>query len=137
MISEIQTNDMVRSGERTDNIAVVSEVCVLETDHFDELRLRRLRGQAVPSVRTTAEHLFWVDGKGWTAARALKPGDWLSNSEGAPIEIVENRVLEKSMKVYTLQLARDNAFYANDVLVHDLCGALPATVVSSTTEVSK
>ena len=97
-----------------------------------ELRLRRLGGQSLASVITTQEHLFWVDGKGWVAALELKPGNWLSNAQGDPIEIIENRRLDGLMKVYTLRLEMDNAFYANDVLVHDLCGGkLPAPAVST------
>ncbi len=39
---------------------------------------------------TTAEHPFWVQGKGWTAARDLKPGHLLSSRNGQwmPVEEV-------------------------------------------------
>jgi len=137
MISEMTTNDVVRTGQRTDNIADVREVSMLESTRVHEIRLRHLRGPAAPPILATAEHLFWVDGKGWTTVGQLKPGDWLSNTNGIPLEIVENRMLDRQIKVYTLRLDRDNAFYANDVLVHDLCGGLLPVTPVTTTEVSK
>jgi intein/homing endonuclease len=41
-------------------------------------------------IRTTAEHPFWVDGKGWTAAGELKAGDNLlaSDKTRLPVENV-------------------------------------------------
>ena len=83
-----------------------------------------LPGQAEPdAVRTTDEHLFWVDGKGWVAAAELKVGDWLMNDEGQRVQITANARLSGSHEVYTLKLMGDTAFYANGILVHDLCGA--------------
>jgi len=73
-----------------------------------------------------------VDGKGWTAVARLRPGDWLFNSQGQRVRVTANLPMEQSMKVYTLRLGLDISFYANDVLVHDLCGqTLPATAVST------
>jgi hypothetical protein len=137
LISELVTNDLVRSGVRKDNVAQVRQVYTVDDARVYELGLRRLRGEAVPSVLTTQEHLFWLDGKGWTPAKQLKPGDWLSNSQGAPLEIVANRPLARPMKVYTLRLRMDNAFYANGVLVHDLCGGTPPLTKVSTSEGAK
>ena len=131
-ISDLAMNDLVRTGSQPSDIARIAQVYSIDDSKVYELQLRRLRGSAVPSVVTTQEHLFWVDGKGWTEAKDLKPGDWLSNPQQGQIEIVGKRPLERRMKVYTLRLELDNAFYANGVLVHDLCGAaLPATAVST------
>jgi hypothetical protein len=136
-ISEISTNDWVRSGQSKDNIAMVAEILTVESVRVREIRLRHIRGGVAPSVLATAEHLFWLDGKGWTSAKDLKPGDWLSSSEGKPLEIVENRPINNPKKVYTLRLEKDNAFYANDVLVHDVCGGSLPVTAGLTTEVSK
>lgn len=35
-------------------------------------------------------------------------------------------MMKTDAKVYTLKLSGANSFYANDILVHDLCGAPPA-----------
>ena len=44
------------------------------------------------------------------------------NDKGQRVQIVSNQTLPGTYKVYTLKLQGDNSFYANDVLVHDLCG---------------
>ena len=130
-ISQIQTNDLVRSGSSPESIARVAGVYPFDGQTVYEFRLRRLNGRSTPTVLATSEHLFWVDRKGWTAAGALKTGDWLSNPDGAPIEIASVRKALRPMKVYTLGLQGDNAFYANGVLVHDLCGNDPVAHVST------
>jgi hypothetical protein len=136
-ISSLAANDMVRSGIGTHDVARVAQVFALDGAQVCELRLRRLRGPAVPSVVTTQEHLFWVDGKGWTEAKDLKPGDWLSNAQQGHFEIVEKRPGAGRMKVYTLRLEIDNAFYANGVLVRDLCGGSLPVTEASTSEAAK
>jgi hypothetical protein len=136
-ISEIKANDWIRSGQRRDNIARVAEVLSLESERLHEIRLENLRGGAAPAVLATDEHLLWVDGAGWTSVKNLKPGDWLSNSDGQPLRIVENRPINQKRTVYTLRLETDNTFYANDVLVHDLCGQDIPTATSLGTEVAQ
>ena len=44
----------------------------------------RLAGQV---IRTTAEHRFFVAGKGWTPACALEPGDELTTREGLRLAV--------------------------------------------------
>jgi len=53
----------------------------------------------------------------------LKAGDWLMNDHGQRVQIVGNERIRGSHEVYTLKLRGDTAFYANGILVHDLCGA--------------
>lgn len=138
-ISAIVTNDTVRSGPHPHNLAVVKEISRVRNARVEQLLLRHLHGETARPVTTTDEHLFWVDGRGWVGAGALKAGDWLSDPQGEPIEIVEIRPLPAPADVYTLRLDMDNAFYANGVLVHDLCGgSLPvATSAAAGEEVAK
>jgi hypothetical protein len=131
-ISGVHPNDRVRSGERTDNIAVVVDNYSLPSANVHEIRLSGANGAAARPVQATTEHLFWVDGRGWTAVSRLQPGDWLINSQGERVRVTANRPIDQSMEVYTLRLGLDTSFYANDVLVHDVCGqTLPATAVST------
>jgi hypothetical protein len=88
-------------------------------------------------LTVTAEHLLWVDGKGWTAAGRVRQGDWLSDSHGGRVRVTDNEPLGRSLKVYTMRLAVDNAFYANDVLVHDLCGLAAPVSARNLTEVPR
>src|SRR5207244_10912714 len=82
------------------------------------------------TVLTTDEHLFWVDGKGWVPALNLLVGEYLFNEYGERVRISANQRLNGTAEVYTLKLRGDTAFYANGVLVHDLCGGNPQDTVA-------
>jgi hypothetical protein len=127
-IAEVKTNDMVRSGERQQNVSIVREVCSVMSADAREIQLATADGEPVPAVMATIEHLFWVDGQGWRRAADLKPGDWLFDSKGARLHVTGSRALSGRREMFTLGLALDNVFYANNVLVHDRCGPglLPA-----------
>jgi hypothetical protein len=88
-------------------------------------------------LTATDDHLFWVDGRGWTAARELQAGDQLLRSTGGSVVITANQPLPEKSKVYTLWLRKDHAFYANDVLVHDLCGEVVPVGVEQNIGVAK
>ncbi|HET7625609.1 MAG TPA: polymorphic toxin-type HINT domain-containing protein, partial [Verrucomicrobiae bacterium] len=122
-INQVRAGDVVKSGLSRHEMATVAEVYERNDNTCREIRFA-LPGQADPDfVQTTDEHLFWEDGKGWLAAAELKIGDWLLNSSGQRVRVISNKRLPGSHKVYTLKLLGDTAFYANGLLVHDLCGA--------------
>ncbi|MFN7137924.1 MAG: polymorphic toxin-type HINT domain-containing protein, partial [Limisphaerales bacterium] len=79
-------------------------------------------GNGTTVLRATDEHLIWVDGKGWVPAKELTTGDWLFDERGRRVQVTENRLQSYDGKVFTLKLRGDNVFYANGVLVHDMCG---------------
>jgi hypothetical protein len=64
-----------------------------------------------------------VDGKGWLMAAQLQAGQWLFNDQGRRVQITASERIPEPMLVYNLKLRGDVAFYANGILVHDLCGA--------------
>ena len=126
-ISEIQTNELVRTGSRLAGIARVGAVYRVDADGFCELMLSSMDGTQGRSLCATKEHLLWIDGRGWTPAGEVRTGDWLQGSDGAPVRVKRTRVVPEPVSVYTLRLVGDYAFFANDILVHDACGAnLPA-----------
>jgi len=136
-IYSISPNDMVRSGEGAGNISVVKGVYALDSTVVHKLELAGPGSQAWPVLMATEEHLVWVDGEGWTAVGKLKSGDWLLNSKGVRVRVTGNELMPDKMRVYTLKLAGDVAFYADDVLVHDLCGAPPSVNLVKTVEVAR
>jgi hypothetical protein len=136
-ISDLKANDVVRSGERSDNLAVVMEVYSLMSTQVCQLTLAGSDARPHAGLTVTAEHLLWVDGKGWTAAGRVRQGDWLSDSHGGRVRVTGNEPLGRNLKVYTMRLAVDNAFYANDVLVHDLCGLAAPVAARNLTEVPR
>jgi intein/homing endonuclease len=40
-------------------------------------------------IRTSGEHPFWVEGKGWTAANELQAGDLLVSHDGQILPVEE------------------------------------------------
>jgi len=121
-IDQIKPGDRVRTGSGRVSSAAVTETHERMAEKTREIRYALPGSQKTESLRTTDEHFFWVDGKGWTEAQKLQPGQWLFDEQGRRLEIVGNRSLGQPLKVYTFRLHEDAVFYANNVLVHDLCG---------------
>ncbi|HEX7863031.1 MAG TPA: FG-GAP-like repeat-containing protein [Verrucomicrobiae bacterium] len=123
-IEEIQPNDVIRVGPRSSEVARVSRTFAREQEEVLEIEWTG------GTVRATREHRFWIDGKGWIAASDLKAGDYLSNSEGERVRIRRISEHRKKEPVYTFSVTGDNVFYANGVLVHDMC-ALENEVITT------
>ena len=124
-IESLREGDWVQTGLRPQDIAQVMGAYTATSDRLQNIRCRdRENPQRERQVQATPEHLFWVDGTGWTTAVNLKPGDWLCDEDGRSLEVVANslRPLNPSQPVYSLRLKGDNALFANGILVHDLCG---------------
>ncbi len=64
-------------------------------------------------IRTTAEHPFWVEGKGWHCAKELAPGDRLVTlrGEGETVLVEEVRDTGESETVYNLQVADHHTYF--------------------------
>jgi hypothetical protein len=136
-ISDIQTNDLVRSGARPENVAVVNGKYALVAGRLCEIRLAPNTPDSLDRVVATDEHQFWVDGRGWLAARSLAPGDWLSDAQGRRVRVLSNQTVRSNATVYSFSLSGDTAFYANGVLVHDSCGVRPTATLLQAKEVVK
>ncbi len=125
-ISAVHTNELVRTGLDTAKVAVVRGLHQLAASEFTELRLAHGLRPGSARLRVTSEHLIWVDGKGWVLAAKVMPGDWLLDNQGHRVEVLGSQVIKQKAEVYTLSLSGDNVFYADGVLVHDLCGVQAA-----------
>ncbi|HZM01547.1 MAG TPA: Ig-like domain-containing protein [Candidatus Saccharimonadales bacterium] len=137
-ISAISTHDIVKTGLNPWDVATVEQVLTLSAENTCSIQFYDPAPGAPDHIVATPEHLFWVDGQGWRPAGTLKRGDWLFNARGERVRVASNTPLSDSMKVYTLGLLGDGAFYANGVLVHDLCGAAArTTTVLQTKEAAK
>ena len=135
-IDQIVVGDVVKSGTDARSVATVAEAHHLKADVYRVITFKTARAV---SIVATEEHLFWVERRGWVAASQLRSGDWLLKADGSRAQVTANERVHASCEVYTLKLQDDSAFFANGVLVHDLCGGLaPLTVtrdigVSATT----
>jgi hypothetical protein len=135
-IGELRPGDRVRTGTRPDDVASVSHVFKRRVETVRVVRFEEV-GSAKPQqpVVTTDEHLFWVDGKGWTVANQLRPGDWLLTDVARRVKVADTIRETRTCEVYTLQLRGDSAFYAGGVLVHDMCGLDQANLTTVAAEV--
>jgi hypothetical protein len=62
-------------------------------------------------IRTTAEHPFWVKGKGWRQTWEIQPGDMLSSHDGGwtPVEAVTDS--KEFITVYNLRVADHHTYF--------------------------
>jgi hypothetical protein len=112
----------LRCGANSNDLARVDRIFSAESNSVRSISFECLATGDVGKLTSTDEHLFWVDGAGWTEALDLQVGDRLLCPTGGNAIITANQPLPQKSRVYTLWLGKGHAFYANDVLVHDLCG---------------
>jgi hypothetical protein len=78
-------------------------------------------------ILTTAEHPFWVVGRGWTAARDLMPGDRLRSHDERWVTVEAARNLGEEASVYNLRIADYHTYFVGDeswgfsVWAHNSC----------------
>nr|WP_303652681.1 polymorphic toxin-type HINT domain-containing protein [Paludisphaera mucosa] len=92
----------------------------------DYLPLLELRiGSA--SIKTTAEHPFWVEGRGWTPANMLLEGDRLRTHDGSTVILSGVGDLAESGAVYNLRVADYHTYFVGSsewgcsVWAHNSC----------------
>ncbi|HEX3624285.1 MAG TPA: polymorphic toxin-type HINT domain-containing protein [Verrucomicrobiae bacterium] len=123
-ISDVQSGDIVRCGANSNELARVDRIYSAPSNSVRSISFQCPATGDVEKLITTDDHLFWVDGTGWMEAGNLQVGDRLLRSTGGNAIITANQPLPEKSEVYTLWLRKNHAFFANDVLVHDLCGAM-------------
>lgn len=71
-------------------------------------------------IRTTEEHPFWLQGKGWTPASQLKAGDVLARAEG-DIQIHRMRLVQGPASVYNFTVEKSHTYFVgpNKLWVHN------------------
>lgn len=79
-------------------------------------------------VTATGGHPFWIDGRGWTDAEQIKPGDLVLEADGdiEPVTAI-HRYEAAHATVHNLTIADIHTYYVyagEPVLAHN-CGALP------------
>jgi hypothetical protein len=78
-------------------------------------------------IRTTAEHPFFVIGRGWTAARELMPGDRLRSHNERSVVLDQVVRLAKEVPVYNLRIAEYHTYFVGgkdwgfSVWAHNTC----------------
>lgn len=62
-------------------------------------------------IRTTAEHPFWVKGKGWTATRHLTPTDLLACNDSKWVAVGEVHETSEFATVYNVRVSGDHTYF--------------------------
>ena len=74
-------------------------------------------------IRCTAEHPFWVSGRGWVQAGELSSADILTGTGGSSVPIVgvSFESLDECVEVYGISVDGEHMYFAGDepVLVHN------------------
>jgi hypothetical protein len=85
----------------------------------------------MPPVETTPEHPFWVQGKGWTPACDLKPGDELLAPDGyGPVTVDRVGMSTYRAEVFNLEVEDFNTYFVKTgIWVHNCNNGLKGTEV--------
>lgn len=77
------------------------------------------------TITCTTDHPFYVQGKGWVAAKDLKLNDRLElqNGEDAFVDAIRREKLDQPIQVFNFEVERFHTYYvgAGCVLVHNRC----------------
>ncbi|QAT81659.1 hypothetical protein EJ065_0044 [Corallococcus coralloides] len=65
----------------------------------------------VETLDTTAEHPFWVEGRGWTEAQNLETGDELVTVEGTPVRVRALFLNASLQTVYNLEVEQAHTYF--------------------------
>jgi hypothetical protein len=144
-IEKVEAGEMVLAAPDTDPEAEPSPCRVMEVYHNPPARLLAVYVAEAGDVTggapvfTTAEHRFYVVGKGWTKAAELRPGDRLRASEGARAAVRSTRVTSRTEPVFNLRVAGSRTYFVwqsnvGSLLVHNDSAGTVAPSVKITTE---
>jgi hypothetical protein len=117
--SQLAVGDQVRSGLEDHEIAEVAELI-----HGTGVNWITLGFEDNPeqTLTVTDEHLVWIDGKGWEAARNVQVGDAVLTDGGLRIKVISSEAFEAERPLVSVRLRGDVSMYAEGILVHDQCG---------------
>jgi len=112
-IDEITTDDEVLSRDEHDPSGPLVWKKVEET--FERVGLVLELEVGGRTIGTTAEHPFYVLGKGWTAAGELKPGDRIVGLDPREsVSVTALRLTGRQEKLYNLRVADYHTYFVGD-----------------------
>ena len=101
-IEDFRVGDLILSRDENDPAGPVVAKCVVNLfQNYSPLLVLHVGGHV---IRTTAEHPFWVVGRGWFAAHQIEVGDLLLGGDGeqTAVESIEGPI--ESAPVYNLEV---------------------------------
>lgn len=121
-IEQIELGDLVLAKDTDTGKQGYKPVTKLYDRENDELYAIGISGE---TVRTTANHPFWVKGKGWVAADELAVGDQLETETSALLNVESISLLDQASQVYNFEVADYHSYYISELglLTHNLTEA--------------
>ena len=124
-IEQIKVGDLVLSAPEDDPSAPVAARRVEEVFERSSVVFDLQVGGRL--IRTTPEHPFYVQGKGWTAAKSLAPGDLLRSHDGKWVPVESARSAREVAPVYNMRIEEYHTYFVGSakwgfsVWVHNAC----------------
>ncbi|QPJ61613.1 MAG: hypothetical protein G3M70_06825 [Candidatus Nitronauta litoralis] len=117
-ISKIRKGMRVKAyDEKTGEIVIrqVTEVTSRTTQNLIVLHIGDV------AIETTANHPFWVEGKGWVVAGKLKEGNLLKSLKGNPHKISRIEQRKGAFKVHNFEVEGAHNYFVSEkqLLVHN------------------
>ncbi|MEK8018880.1 MAG: RHS repeat-associated core domain-containing protein [Candidatus Parabeggiatoa sp.] len=109
-IEEIKVGDKVLSMDEnteTTSYQLVTDLIISEQPY----RLIEIMLDSGKSIEATAEHPFYIKGKGWNPASTLKVGQVLELHNGTTVVVKEVDTSVRTEKVYNLTVANTHNFF--------------------------
>jgi hypothetical protein len=129
-IEEIEVGDQVWACNPETGMIMLAEVTRVFVRTSDHLLVVTVGGE---TIVTTAEHSFWVVGRGWTRAARLVVGDVLRTLEGGTVAVEGIQHQDGAVIVYNFEVAGDHTYFVSQrrVLVHNVCARLDSARAES------
>jgi len=83
--------------------------------------LLRITTEDGRGVEATPEHPFWVEGKGFIAAKHLARSDLLRDASGRSVQVVSVEAKPGRVRVYNFEVENTHTYYAEGWWVHNDC----------------
>ncbi len=119
-ISEVKVGDKVLSyDERTETTSYQPVMAVIQGEQ--RYQIISITLDSGESIETTAEHPFYIKGKGWNPANSLKVGQALQLHNGTTVVVKEVDTSVRVERVYNLTVANTHNYFVggDGVLVHN------------------
>jgi len=117
-IEEIEVGDKVLAKSDETGEVAYKEVVGLFQKQADEI-YKVYVGDEV--IEATAEHPFWLDGKGWTEVKDMNVGNLLVSSDGTKLAIDKIEKEPREATVYNFEVADFQSYFVSNlgVWVHN------------------
>jgi hypothetical protein len=117
-IEALRIGDAVLSWDASTGRRAVGYITHLfENESRQFVRLRTAGGP----ILATPHHPFWISGRGWVPAHALRPGDPLLSADGKPCWVAESTAADEHLRVFNFEVGSFHNYFVSEagVLVHN------------------